>query len=131
MHMRRILYTVQCNNVQSACATNCNEAQTGYKACSLVRNYFVIKDIAWDFEDKNHESCSILARGDKWEARSRGKEARLWPRSWVKEAKGGMTGSKMRGPGGKIVYNCMESWSRFHTRILTMILDKIIICCLF
>ena len=33
------------------------------------------------------------------------------------------------GPGGKIVLNilnCMESWSRFHTRIVTMILDKII-----
>ena len=37
---------------------------------------------------------------------------------------------KMMGPGGKIVLNilnCMESWSRFHTRILTMILDKIVI----
>ena len=56
---------VQCNNVQSACATNCNEAQTGYKTCSLVRNYFVIKDNAWDYEDTNHESCSIMARGDK------------------------------------------------------------------
>ena len=37
---------------------------------------------------------------------------------------------KMMGPGGKIILNilnCMESWSRFHTRILTMILDKIVI----
>ena len=37
-------------------------------ACSLVRNYFVTKDIAWDFEIKNHESFSIMvkeARGGK------------------------------------------------------------------
>ena len=36
---------------------------------------------------------------------------------------------KIMGSGGKIVLNilnCMDSWSRFHTRIVTMILDKII-----
>ena len=46
-----------------------------------------------------------------------------------KEANGGKMGGKMIGPGGKIVLNilnCMESWSRSHTRILIMILDMII-----
>ena len=31
--------------------------------CSLVRNHFVTKDVAWDFEIKNHESFSIVDQG--------------------------------------------------------------------
>ena len=57
---------VQCDKC-SACMGD--KSKTGLTtmharhASSLVRNYFVTKDIAWDFEIKNHESFSIMGQG--------------------------------------------------------------------
>ena len=56
-------------------------------ACSLVRNYFVTKDIAWNFEIKNHESFSIMVKEARSWPRSRDKETRSWPKSRGKEAR--------------------------------------------